>query len=62
MKIIILLLLALALGQCYQGNPEQCLKDAAEIAVLAAEVAVDVKTFNFAKLKKDFVRLESLLN
>ena len=48
MKIIILLLVALALGQCYQGNLEQCLKDAAEIAVLAAEVAVDVKTFNFA--------------
>ena len=48
MKIIILLLVTLALGQCYQGNLEQCLKDAAEIAVLAAEVATDVKTSNFA--------------
>ena len=62
MKIIILLLVALALGQSYQGNTEQCLKDAAEIAVLAAELAADFKTFNFAKLKKDFVKLESLLN
>ena len=48
MKIIILLLVALALGQSYQGNTEQCLKDAAEIAVLAAELAADFKTFNFA--------------
>ena len=48
MKIIILLLVALALRQCYQGNPEQCMKDAAEIAGLADEVAADVKTSNFA--------------
>ena len=62
MKIIILLLVALALVQCYQEIPEQCKKNAAELVLLAAEVAADVRTFNLSKLKKDVVKLESLLD
>ena len=50
MKIVILLLVALALGQC---NPEYCLKEFAEIAILVAEVRADVKTSNFANLNED---------
>ena len=62
MKIIILLLVALALVQCYQGTPEQCKKNHAGLALLAAEVEADVRTLNLSKLKKDVVKLESLLD